>query len=1250
MTTSIELLRLLVINYEPDVLLIQETFLTKNKKTPVIEDYNSYRKDRTLPTQVGKPIRGGGLLTYVHNKYKFKEIAITQSDCDSLEISAVEIQCDEPLIVYNIYRPPLQYKDTRCPNLSLDCIDLKNNMKNDVVIMGDFNTHNHMWEENSIDDINGEIVSEWISENNLVCWNEPSIPTRLESRTSPDITLTNTNMRIKSWSTLGTVNSDHSPMMIVIQNSCKNVDYQKVKKCGFNWAEADWTNFSDDLELVSERIQNIKINEKKAKIFKNEILKAKSKHVPRIYVRRRKAKKWWNSELMKQLRQFEAKQKEITDDSDLNDENMALLKKLNEEICEKVKECREQQIEKRVKECVTDDGSPNKDGILKYMDDVRKLDGRCERVEIPFIHDPNMEKIIDDKEKADFFTDFFSTIVGKDINEKYRHNFNMNIKDDIVPFTFSEVMTQLGKLHSTKSSPDGMNAILLQNLKPKMQKTLVDILNNSWLNMVVPNDWKQTYWVPIAKPGKDPHNPASYRMIALTPAIAKLIEKLIKNRLVYHLEKHNNGVKNLSHNQAAYRKTRSCREQILYLIDILKENRIRGKTSAVVFMDIKKAFDSVNHHKLQERMRKMSIPENYIRWVESFLHKRTAATIINSRVSKYIKLTNGVPQGTVLASILFVLYIDEITEIIENKANMSLYADDIAFVVSDENCAGRLSKRVQTVFTKAEEHLNNINLELARDKTKIMIVDSSTSRKKKCQYKIKFKDKTCLTETDSERFLGVQIDNDLSFSDHVSQICKSVNKKLRFLKMLADKRWGCTKNIIRLVYLIYIIPVFTYAIESLYSTIVRNRKLMRKLNTLHMKAAQIITGADYGTKFEKVLEESCVADLNSYYLVETARWAAKIERLRASPCTKRLMEKRKIKYKHMQTLCFAIKTYSDIGLTDLPVELYPPTYFPPWKDFDKIEINENIGARKCENTNRNQDICKELIRKLEEKYENNILATIYTDGSVSEGVGGASFVINFEEKFLEGKFPAGKICSSFRSELFAIYHALNTLLKVIKKKPNRELEDKAILVLSDSQSALSELKRGHCYQRTELGLKCWIILGILCEQGLKVNISHIFSHCGIEGNERADALAAEAVHMEQDKVKVDYKTVTTKMKFLHTKVKIGKKESFPPKFNREMEILISQIRMGKACFTTKQTDNRYRNGLCQCCEVEDTVQHFVCECPAFYKERKTNFESLILSEQELEGHVNEFDGMKILLKYICEVGKGLIQRVRLIRE
>ena len=73
-------------------------------------------------------------------------------------------------------------------------------------------------------------------------------------------------------------------------------------------------------------------------------------------------------------------------------------------------------------------------------------------------------------------------------------------------------------------------------------------------------------------------------------------------------------------------------------------------------MDIKKAFDSVNHLKLLERMKNMSIPENYIRWVESFLHKRTAATIINSKVSKYIKLTNGVPQGTVLASILFIVY------------------------------------------------------------------------------------------------------------------------------------------------------------------------------------------------------------------------------------------------------------------------------------------------------------------------------------------------------------------------------------------------------------------------------------------------------------------------------------------------------------------------------------------------------------------------------------------------------------------
>ena len=241
-------------------------------------------------------------------------------------------------------------------------------------------------------------------------------------------------------------------------------------------------------------------------------------------MRKQRARKWWDSELMEQLRHFEEKQKEIADDSDLNDENMLLLKKLNEQICDKVKECRERNMEKKIKECVTEDGSPDEGGILKYMDDVRKLDGRCERVEIPFIHDTNMNKILDDKEKADFFTDFFSNIVGKDAQTKYRQNFNINIRDDIVPFTPSEVMTQLGRLHSTKSSPDGMNAILLQNLKPKMQKILVDILNNSWLNMVVPNDWKQTYWVPIAEAGKDPHNPASYRMIALTPAIAKLIE------------------------------------------------------------------------------------------------------------------------------------------------------------------------------------------------------------------------------------------------------------------------------------------------------------------------------------------------------------------------------------------------------------------------------------------------------------------------------------------------------------------------------------------------------------------------------------------------------------------------------------------------------------------------------------------------------------------------------------------------------
>eukprot|EP01060_Flectonema_neradi_P030539 TRINITY_DN4466_c0_g1_i11.p1 TRINITY_DN4466_c0_g1~~TRINITY_DN4466_c0_g1_i11.p1 ORF type:complete len:1097 (+),score=72.08 TRINITY_DN4466_c0_g1_i11:614-3904(+) len=1087
----------------------------------------------------------------------------------------------------------------------------------------------------------GETISEWMSKENLVCWNEPSTPTRIISNSSPDIAITNSSTNVSSWCTLGTIRSDHSPMMLTLNTSSKNQDYTQVKKAGFDWSQADWTSYRNELEEASARIDKIKIKEKKAKVFRNEILKAKNKYIPRVFLRLRKAQKWWNSEVMEQLREFERTQSEKLDDNDLSDENLSLLKKLNNEICEAVKTCREKDIKKKIQECVSEEGLLNESGILKYMNDVRKLDGRVIKNEIPFLHNKDMEKVFGDKERADLFTDTFSEVVCKEIKYEYRKNFKRERINEILPFTQDEVARQLSRMHGLKTSPDGINAILLQQLGEKMFKVLVNILNDSWKNMVVPTNWKSTYWVPLVKPGKDPHDPLSYRMIALTPAIAKLMEKIVKERLMFLIEKSDNSIGNLSMYQAAYRKTRSCREQIIFLTDILKEKRLRGETSAVVFMDIKKAFDSVNPEKLFERMRKMRIPENYIRWVESFLHNRTAATIVNGCASKYVKLTRGVPQGTVLASLLFILYIDELTEIIAKKVRLSLFADDIAFVVSGKK-GNEIEKITQDAFTSAENFLVNCDLVLSREKTKLMLIHPK-GQKYRHYIEVLYKDGMRISGTKSEKFLGVIIDENLTFAEHAKNICRRVNKKLRFLSMLSDERWGCTKKIIRQIYIIYILPILTYAIESVYYFIVSNAPVYSKLNTMHLKAAKIITGADFGTHSDEVLKESCLPDFKNFCLVETARWAAKVERLRFAPCKARLTAtKRECKFKNLKVLCYAYETYKNINLLDLPVEHYPPYFFPPWKDYADVKFNESLKVKKSANKEENRKICEEEILKIRRQYDNNILLTLYTDGAVVDGAGGCAFYTEYKNERIEMKFPAGGICTSFRAELRAIRHALHY---AVKNLTGDGIEGRAILIFTDSQSAIMELKRGACQQRTYLGLVCWRIIDQLCERGLKIHMVHIFSHCGIQGNERADALATEATELEQKGVSIDYKTATTKMKYYLTNVRPGIKEKFPVNdFDRRKEIIISQVRMNKAPFTIKMTGNKYKNGYCPCCMTEDTVQHFVRLCPAFKKIRMEHFGKEFLTQLDLTNMTGDLNLMGKLTDFLDSIKEPKLLR------
>lgn len=780
-----EYLSKLLREHSIDVAVIQETHLADEHQLKARGEILGYSAaGYTLhPTY--------GIATYIRNGVKNVQLISTHTD-NNIHITVIAI---DQLKIVNVYKPPgVQWQDPLLPSLN-----------HPVVYVGDFNSHHSLWKYSNDDECGIKLV-QWAELSNLhLIYDAKDRPTfksaRWNTETNPDLCYVSCNNDGTPLPTTrqilkGFPRSQHRPALITVGTTIPVT--QSINKPSWNFSKARWNDFSSELDKI---VRWIPPTHNQYHRFVKAVISVAQRHIPRGT--RKEFIPGWNDNTQR-----------LYDEYLINGKT-----EVANELLHSLDEARKQRWHDTVENANFKRSSRKAWGLLRKLGQANSVSKIPTRVTANQVanHIVNMSRAKSNKAHC--------KKIKKDLSKLKKGLTQTSTLSD--PFSEDELNIATKNLKLGKAPGfDNIHNEFLANLGPNAIKWLSQFYSDILSSGRLPSEFKRCKIIAITKPGKTNDCPQNFRPIALLSSCYKLLEKLLLRRIEPTI--HNI----LPIEQAGFRPHRGCEEQVLALTTHIEAGFEKRQKTGAVFVDLTAAFDTVWREGMIYKLAKLINCKKTVQLINNMLSNRAIQVLVDDQISTTKILNNGLPQGSVLAPLLFNLYISDMPETGSNKF---AYADDLALATQGSSFAP-IEETLTGDLVTLDEYFKKWRLTPSSAKTETCCFHL-TNKEARTTIDVIFRDQV-LKHNPFPKYLGVTLDRTLSFKKHLCNLAEKLKTRNNILLKLAGSTWGATATTLRITALSLVFSAAEYC-----SAVWLNSPHVKKIDIILNATMRIISGA-----------------------------------------------------------------------------------------------------------------------------------------------------------------------------------------------------------------------------------------------------------------------------------------------------------------------------------------------------------------------------------------------------------------------